>query len=207
MFARHRRFLIAFAAGLGVGAGAMTLDLGRGAAVLIAANAFFVIYLALMVHLLQGAGPAVFRRHGNLSDEGVPLIAGLALSAVALSLWAIAHALSQGSRIEAVLAIASVPLGWSMLHVLAAAHYAALWYQPDRVRPGGPPARGLAFPGGGEPGAGDFLYFSFTIGMTAQVSDVVVERPGLRRLVLAHGVVSFFYNTVILALAVNAAVG
>ena len=43
--------------------------------------------------------------------------------------------------------------------------------------------------------------------MTAQVSDVVVERPGLRRLVLAHGVVSFFYNTVILALAVNAAVG
>ena len=135
MFARHRRFLIAFAAGLGIGAGAVAFDLGRGAAVLIAANAFFVIYLALMVHLLQGAGPAVFRRHGNLSDEGVPLIAGLALSAVALSLWAIAHALSQGSRIEAVLAIASVPLGWSMLHVLAAAHYAALCISPTACAP------------------------------------------------------------------------
>ncbi|MFD1809390.1 DUF1345 domain-containing protein [Gemmobacter lanyuensis] len=69
-----------------------------------------------------------------------------------------------------------------------------------RLRAGWPSRRGRA-------GAGDFLYFSFTIGMTAQVSDVVVERPGLRRLVLAHGVVSFFYNTVILALAVNAAVG
>ena len=52
----------------------------------------------------------------------------------------------------------------------------------------------------------DFLYFSFVIGMTAQTSDVgIVGRP-LRRLALAHGVVSFFYNTVIVALAVNAAV-
>jgi uncharacterized membrane protein len=51
------------------------------------------------------------------------------------------------------------------------------------------------------------MYFSLTIGMTAQVSDVVVERASLRRLVLAHGVISFFYNTVIVALSVNAVLG
>ena len=50
----------------------------------------------------------------------------------------------------------------------------------------------------------DFLYFSFTIGMTAQVSDVVVTAGGLRRVVLLHSIGAFFYNTVILALAVNA---
>ncbi|HEY3147090.1 MAG TPA: DUF1345 domain-containing protein, partial [Dongiaceae bacterium] len=67
-------------------------------------------------------------------------------------------------------------------------------------------AGGLNFPGKGDPDAWDFLYFSFVIGMTAQVSDVAVERADLRRLVLFHGVASFFYNTVLLALAVNVAV-
>ena len=65
---------------------------------------------------------------------------------------------------------------------------------------------GMVFPGKGEPDAWDFLYASFTIGMTAQVSDVVLETRALRQAVLVHAVASFFYNTCILALAVNAAV-
>jgi uncharacterized membrane protein len=56
-----------------------------------------------------------------------------------------------------------------------------------------------------QPGIWDFLYFSFTVGMTAQVSDTVVTSGSVRRMVLGHAVLSFFYNTVILALAVNAA--
>lgn len=197
MFARHRRFLGAFLLGATLGLGAMALGLTPGRAVLIAANGFFAIYLALMAVYIHGLTPSDLRRHADLSDEGVPLIAALALGSVGLSLTAIGFSLQQASGIEAALAVASVPLGWAMLHVLAAFHYAALWY--------GGNARGLAFPGNAAPDAWDFLYFSFTIGMTAQVSDVVVERPGLRRLVLGHGIVSFFYNTVILALAVNAA--
>ncbi|MDZ7909218.1 MAG: DUF1345 domain-containing protein [Gemmobacter sp.] len=197
MFARHRRFLLAFLLGAALGLGAIALGQPPGRAGLIAANGFFATYLVLMAVYIHGMTPSDLRRHADLSDEGVPLIAALALGSVVLSLTAIAFSLQQASGTEAALAVASVPLGWSMLHVLAAFHYAALWY--------GGNARGLAFPGNAAPDAWDFLYFSFTIGMTAQVSDVVVERPALRRLVLGHGIVSFFYNTVILAFAVNAA--
>ncbi|HEX2113690.1 MAG TPA: DUF1345 domain-containing protein, partial [Alphaproteobacteria bacterium] len=61
----------------------------------------------------------------------------------------------------------------------------------------------LAFPGTSEPTAWDFLYYSFVVGMTAQVSDVQILSTEMRRLTMAHGVVAFFYNTVLLALAVN----
>ena len=203
MFARHRRFLLSFAAGLVLGLCAWAAGLAAERAALLAADGFFAIYLGLMTHFAQGLTPAALRQHAALSDEGVPMIAALALGSVGLSLTAIGHELAQATGAQPLLAVASVPLGWAMLHVLAAFHYAALWYEDA----GGADARGLAFPGGGEPGPGEFLYFSFTIGMTAQVSDVVVESPGLRRVVLAHSVVSFFYNTVILALAVNAVVG
>ena len=199
MFARHRRFLTAFLLGLVLGIAAFAAGMAPGRAVLVAADGFFLTYLGLMALFLPRMTPAALRRHAELSDEGVPLIAALALGSVALSLTAIGHALSRGSGMEAALAVASVPLGWLTLHVLAAFHYAALWYQRG--------AKGLSFPGTETPDAWDFLYFSLTIGMTAQVSDVVVERGSMRRLVLAHGVVSFFYNTVIVALSVNAVIG
>ena len=99
--------------------------------------------------------------------------------------------------------MASIPLGWLTLHTVASFHYANLFYALDA---GGGEAGGLDFPGTPEPGPWDFLYFSFVIGMTAQVSDVAVRTTPLRRAALAHGVAAFFYNAVILALAVNAAI-
>ena len=66
--------------------------------------------------------------------------------------------------------------------------------------------RDLDFPGKGDPCAWDFLYFSFVVGMTAQVSDVQVKTTVMRKAVLWHGIVSFFFNTVFIAMAVNAAV-
>ena len=66
-------------------------------------------------------------------------------------------------------------------------------------------AGGLDFPGTEEPDALDFLYYSLVVGMTAQVSDVQVRTSAMRRFTLAHGVVSFFFNTVLIALAVNVA--
>ena len=53
----------------------------------------------------------------------------------------------------------------------------------------------------------DFMYFSFVVGMTFQVSDVEVEDPKLRRQVLAHGVLAFFFNVVIVALTINIVAG
>jgi uncharacterized membrane protein len=63
--------------------------------------------------------------------------------------------------------------------------------------------QGLAFPGSVLPTYMDFVYFSFTIGMTFQVSDVQITAPAMRGLALTHGIVSFFYATGILALTIN----
>jgi uncharacterized membrane protein len=80
--------------------------------------------------------------------------------------------------------------------------YAHLYYRDGREREGG-----LAFPGGQHPAYLDFAYYAFTIGMCFQVSDVTITSPALRRTTLFHAVLSFVYNTVILAIALNFAVG
>lgn len=197
---RHGRFLIAFGFGTAIALAAAVQQVTPVFCLLSGANAFFVLYLALMVGVIRTAGPDELRRHAEQADEGVALILVLALVAVLVSVTAIflvlnATGISLAARLAAII---SIPLGWTMIQVLAAFHYAHLYYRS--------PQHGLIFPGKAEPGAWDFLYFSFTIGMTAQVSDVVAEGPAMRRAILVHAVASFFYNTGILALAVNAVV-
>ena len=96
-------------------------------------------------------------------------------------------------------------LGWFVLHTVMAFYYADLHYfdDPETTQDDD---RDLEFPGCVLAGPWDFLYFSFVIGMTAQVSDVQVKTTAMRKAVLAHGVASFFFNTVFIAMAVNAAV-
>lgn len=197
---RHGRFLIAFGLGVGAGLAAWALSIAPDFALLAAADAFFLSYLALTARILGSTGPEDLRRHADQDDEGVALILILAALAVVVSVTAIFLVLNaDASSFTAQLAaLVSLPLGWATIHTLVAFHYAHLHYRGD-----GP---GLNFPGKGDPDAWDFLYASFTIGMAAQVSDVTVLTRPLRRAVLAHGVASFFYNTSILALAVNAAV-
>ena len=197
---RHGRFLVAFGIGVLVTLVAWVQAVPLVHSLLSGVNAFFLLYLGLMAALVRRATAAELRRHAAEDDEGVALILVLALVAVVASVAAIfAVVNADGSSLHArAVALISLPLGWATLHVLAAFHYAHLHYR------GGHP--GMVFPGKGEPDAWDFLYASFTIGMTAQVSDVVLETRALRQAVLVHAVASFFYNTCILALAVNAAV-
>ena len=196
---RHGRFLIAFALGVAAGIAAWALSVAPDFALLTAADVFFLIYLALTTRIVGSTGPAELRRHAEEDDEGVALILLLAALAVGVSVTAIFLVLNASASSFAArsLALVSLPLGWATIHTLAAFHYAHLHYRSE-----GP---GLRFPGKGDPDVWDFLYASFTIGMTAQVSDVEVATRPLRRAVLVHGVASFFYNTCLLALAVNAA--
>jgi uncharacterized membrane protein len=211
-FRHHCRFYLAALAGIAVWLAARLL--AAPVPPLLGGDAFFLVYLGAMTQFALRITPDGLRRRASVADEGIPLIAVLALVAIGFSLSAIFALLSRGAPgpAELALAVASVPLGWLMLHTIAAFHYARLFYatpDPGKARSSKADRRdagGLGFPGSGEPGAWDFLYFSFVIGMTAQVSDVTVETANLRRLVLFHGIVSFFYNTVLLALAVNVAV-
>ncbi|MBP9049461.1 MAG: DUF1345 domain-containing protein [Tabrizicola sp.] len=196
---RHGRFLIAFALGVAAGLAAWALSVAPDFALLAAADVFFLAYLALTARIVGSTGPEELRRHAEEDDEGVALILLLAALAVGVSVIAIFLVLNadQSSLAARLAALVSLPLGWATIHTLVAFHYAHLHYRGT-----GP---GLNFPGKGDPDAWDFLYASFTIGMTAQVSDVQVATREMRRAVLVHGVASFFYNTCILALAVNAA--
>lgn len=88
-----------------------------------------------------------------------------------------------------------------------ALHYAHLYYRDDRDGDDREKAAGLDFPQEKLPDYWDFLYFSLGIGMTCQVSDIQISSRSLRRLALIHGVLTFFFNTIVLALSINIVAG
>jgi uncharacterized membrane protein len=99
--------------------------------------------------------------------------------------------------------ISAVVLGWFLIHSTFIFRYSHLYYfDSDKD---GTAQRGLTFPGTSEPDDYDFAYYSFVIGMTFQVSDVSITDPGIRSLTLFHALLSFGYNTAIVALGVNLA--
>ena len=174
--------------------------------VLLAADVFFAAYIALMVAAALRMSPEALRRIGAVQagavGSGVAVL--VTFLAMLLSLWAIFlllnHPKAEGSLFPA-LAVASVPLSWAMTHTLAAFQYARIYYEPG---PHGDPAGGFDFRGD-EPDGVDFLYQAFAVGASFSVSDVPVSTRPMRRAILLHSLASFAYNTVLIAIAVNAA--
>lgn len=93
------------------------------------------------------------------------------------------------------LALATLAATWLLIQTVFALRYARRYYSAN--------ARGLIFPGGAEPTYFDFAYFAAVIGMTSQVADVGITHPAMRRMVLLHGLVSFSFNLMVLALTLN----
>jgi uncharacterized membrane protein len=104
-----------------------------------------------------------------------------------------------------VISLYAVVVAWLLAHTVFALRYAHTFYGDDNDPATDTHAGGLQFPNEEKPNYMDFAYFSFVIGMTFQVSDVVITSRNMRRLVLLHGILSFGFNTVILALAINTA--
>jgi uncharacterized membrane protein len=163
------------------------------------------LYLSLAAHVMATSTVDVLRNHAAEQDEGQGAILVLSVSAALASLVAIfgelrPNSAGGGERQAAHVFLAGVTilLSWAFIHTIFALHYAYEFY--DVHVPGG-----LAFPGDDEPDYWDFVYFSFIIGMTSQVSDVAVTSKGIRRIVVAHGVLSFIFNVALLALTINLA--
>lgn len=196
---RHGRFLAALGLGAAIFAATWPFELPLVERGLIGFDGFAFAYLGLTFARLGHVTAAMLRRKAETDDEGMPLIILLTMGAVGASLVAIWLALTgkETNALGLTLALAAVPLGWAVVHTVAAFHYAHLHYSPEA-------ACRLEFPDQAAPEVWDFLYFAFVLGMTAQTSDVQIASVRMRRAVLAHSVASFFYNTVILALAVNA---
>lgn len=202
-FYHHARFYTAAAIGLLVYA--VLAFLGGPQPVAAGGDAFFVVYLLGALRIAFSHTTADLKRRAARQDEGMIIVSGIALVVIVLNVTGIFFALHHITTLDTlsmVLLLSGAPLGWFVLHTISAFHYANLHYFDP---PGeGEPGKALIFPGTEEPDLWDFVYFSFVIGMTAQVSDVQIAACDMRRAVTAHSVVSFFFNTVLIALVVNA---
>jgi uncharacterized membrane protein len=106
--------------------------------------------------------------------------------------------------VHLLMSLVAIICSWALVHTVFGLRYAHTFYgDPDGPTGPKPHAGGLDFPGDREPDYMDFAYFSFVIGMTFQVSDVVITSRDFRKLVLLHAMLSFGFNTVILALTIN----
>jgi uncharacterized membrane protein len=167
-------------------------------------DAGVLLYLATTWTMMMRSNVHQLRRRAALHDEGEWTIILLLVAATVSSLVAIGAELHQ-ARLENVIhlwrpaaAAVTITLSWLFLHSIMTQHYAHDYYLREGREPG------LVFPDHlAEPGYWDFAYFSFTIGVAAQTADVAIASPRIRRVALAHSVLSFFFNTAIMALAIN----
>jgi uncharacterized membrane protein len=199
---------------IGVALFGVLMQLGQPARIttraLIAWNVGAICYLATVLWLVLRCNLDRLRERAAEDDEGAPLILVITVVAAVVSLISIfaelgAARADKGGWLSPALALSTVIVSWLLIQSIYAIHYAHEFYGEAE----GGLKGGLKFPADGpdadeqHPEYWDFIYFSFVIGMTFQVSDVQVTGKSVRRLVVGHGFVSFLYNVAVLALMVN----
>lgn len=149
------------------------------------------------------------RRRASSEDPGRNTVWAMVLVASAFSLFAAVFVLREARHqpieqqtLFVAMCLLAVGAAWGLTHTAYALRYAHLYYRDDDDGEGG-----LEFPGKEPPNYFDFAYFAFTVGMCFQVSDVTISNRTLRRAVLAHALLSFAYNTAIIAVALNVVIG
>ncbi len=206
--ARHRLLLAVL---LAVLAGVLLHRLVRFWTLCIASWDVFALCALLLAWLtILTTPPDKLRRRAQEQDLSRLLIFIFIIAAAGFSLVAVGfllrtHKAGPPSHVvlHLVMALIAVVGAWSLAHTVFGLRYAHTFYGDDNGSPTPKHAGGLCFPGDREPDYMDFAYFSFVIGMTFQVSDVEITSREMRQLVLIHGMLSFAFNTVILALAIN----
>jgi len=199
----HKRLFLSAALGLFV---TLVLPATSITRMLIGWDTGVLIYLvAAAVVMTQCSAASAMQNNAAAQDEGGFAILILTAAAGLASLIAIFAELADIARtdpyygIYITLAISTVVLSWTFIHTIFALHYAHEFYGTGEHK------NGLRFPGDAAPDYWDFIYFSFVVGMTFQVSDVAVMHKMVRRTVVAHGALSFFFTTAVVAMAVNIA--
>ena len=174
--------------------------------------AFFVLVLAWVVILKTPQ--TRLRAHAKAQDVSQLLISVCVVVAASVALFAVGFLLSPHKTgpqprpqphltVHLILTLGTVIFSWMLVHTVFGLRYAHMFYgdsdDPVEARHAG----GLTFPDERLPNYFDFAYYAFVIGMTCQVSDVQITSRKMRRLTLLHSVLSFGFNTVILALLIN----
>ena len=183
---------------------------------LIAWNVGALLFIGLIGSMALKATEESMQAHAALEDENQWVLLAVGTIAACASLAAIFAELGvvkemAGFNKGAHIALTGLTIlsAWTFIHLLFAVHYAHEYYG-DAYDEEGVAVRdrkGLAFPGERDPTYGDFFYYAFVIGCACATADVNTLSPAMRRTTLAHGVVAFFFNTIILALTINIGAG
>ncbi|MES2508529.1 MAG: DUF1345 domain-containing protein [Pseudomonadota bacterium] len=204
------RLVYGLAAGLA--AAALPLPVTGLARGLVGWTVGMVLYLGLAWWVCGGFDSKRTRQRAQAQDEPSAVLL-LMMVLVTMACVAAITLMMQQSRdlsgiargVHVALAVVALITSWLFIQTVFAFHYAHLYYFEEKQHEKDGP--GLEFPGGLDPDYFDFLYYSHVVGMTSQVSDVQVTSREMRRLTLIHGVLSFAFNMLIVALSINVVAG
>ena len=171
------------------------------------------VYLVMAFSLMRDCHSDKIRTRAARQDDSAVAILVLVLMAMFSSFAAIfgllaaAKNASDESKLFFVgLAAATIVTSWLVTQVAFTIHYAHEYYAPDQFLGESSDAKNvLTFPGDSKPDYWDFFYFATSFGAASQTSDVVINSKPMRRLTTLHAIVSFFFNTMVLALTINLA--
>lgn len=202
----HQRLI--YGASVGLVVAVLPMPITGQSKGLLAWSAGALTYLLLAWWLAFAFDASRTRRRSQSQDQpGLTLFALLLLSVFA-SIAAIALMIQQVKDLSIeqrlghlALALVALGLSWLLMQTIFAFRYAHLYYQAELA--GGAGAGGLNFPGNLAPDYFDFLYYAHVVGMTSQVSDVVITSRPMRHLTLLHSVTAFAFNMLVLALSIN----
>jgi len=174
-----------------------------------------ITYLAVLILGLGRLNAHLSRWRAQRDDPGAAAIYLLLLVTVFVSLAGIliiseaannAKGLDRGGHIG--LALSALAVNWLLIQAVFTLHYARLYYAPNTSTPEpNDTVGGLIFPGNTPPGYTDFAYFALVIGMTSQTADINIANTAMRRLAMLHGLTSFAYNILVLAMTLNLLAG
>mgnify|MGYP002137027052 FL=1 len=169
-----------------------------------------LLYLVLAMHMMFGSTHERMRNRAMREDDGrwvllaMVVLSALASLAAVVSELAIAKGLEGDMRyLHIGLAALTILSSWVFTQIMFALHYAHDFYLAEGIHSTG----GMQFPGNHAPDYGDFLYAACVIGTSSQTADVSFTSRTQRRVGLLHSVLSFFFNTVVVALTINIASG
>lgn len=193
---RFVAFVIAFAIGLAV----LIPMMGWGVGTMSAFDIASALFLALVAPLLSSKA-ADMRKFAKENDANRALLLGLSAVVLMVVLVSVASEMQgiKGSIPKTALLIATLVLAWLFSNTVYALHYAHIYYVED----GGKDSGGIVIPGCDEPDYWDFVYFSFTLGMTFQTSDTQIESWRIRRISIGQCLAAFVFNIGVLAFSIN----
>lgn len=204
------RFLICLALAVGVFMILLLLKVEVFTRIVISWDLFALMMVVWMWNIFFKMSASELRTHAKIEDASRTVTFFIIIATVIISLMGILILLNNKTKgminpyIHAPVSIIGVGISWLLLHSMFTSRYAHLYYggssehdDPDEI------CGGIEFPGGEEPDYLDFAYFAFVIGMTFQVSDTNITFKKIRRNVLFHGLLSFIYNTIIVAISIS----